>query len=145
MTPGHVRSRAVGALSAGSGAIGAVDSQRWSPSREARRSFVEVLGEGRSPVAPARPPAELARPAPPARPAAGAGPPDARAVLSAVLRSERHIDALLAAAARGRSFSAGELLALQSTVFQYSQVVEVVARATDRLLGSVKQTLGTQV
>jgi len=38
-----------------------------------------------------------------------------------------------------------ELLALQATVFRYSQAVEVVSRATDKLIGAVKQTLGTQV
>jgi hypothetical protein len=68
-----------------------------------------------------------------------------RALLERTLRGERQVDALLAAAARGKTFSPSELLALQATVFRYSQTVEVVSRATDKLVGAVKQTLGTQV
>jgi hypothetical protein len=67
------------------------------------------------------------------------------ALLERTLRGERQVDALLAAAARGKTFSPSELLALQATVFRYSQTVEVVSRATDKLVGAVKQTLGTQV
>ena len=58
---------------------------------------------------------------------------------------ERQVDTLLAAAARGKTFSPAELLALQATVFRYSQAVEIVSRATDKLVGAVKQTMGTQV
>lgn len=61
------------------------------------------------------------------------------------LRAEQRVDALIAAAGRGRTFSAAELIALQATVFRYSQTIEVISRAADRLVGSVKQTLGTQV
>ena len=38
-----------------------------------------------------------------------------------------------------------EIRALQATVFRASQAVEVVSRATDKLVGAVKQTVGTQV
>jgi len=55
------------------------------------------------------------------------------------------VDTLLAAAATGKTFSPAELLALQATVFRYSQAVEVVSRATDKLIGAVKQTMSTQV
>jgi len=58
---------------------------------------------------------------------------------------EARVDALLDAAARGKTFTPGELIALQATVFRYSQTVEVLSRATDKLVGAVKQTLGTQV
>jgi hypothetical protein len=34
---------------------------------------------------------------------------------------------------------------MQATVFRYSQTVEVLSRATDRLVGAVKQAFGTQV
>jgi len=68
-----------------------------------------------------------------------------RALLERTLDSERRVDTLLAAAARGKTFSPSELLALQATVFKYSQAVEVVSRAADKLVGAVKQTLGTQV
>ena len=68
-----------------------------------------------------------------------------RAMAESALRAEKKVDALIAAAGRGRSFSAAELIALQATVFRYSQTVEVISRAADRLVGAVKQTLGTQV
>ena len=68
-----------------------------------------------------------------------------RGVLERAVAAERNIDALLAAAARGKTFSPGDLLALQATVFRYSQTVEIVSRVADRLVGAVKQVMGTQV
>jgi hypothetical protein len=68
-----------------------------------------------------------------------------RAVLERAVAAERNIDTLLAAAARGKTFSPGELLALQATVFRYSQTVEIVSRVADRLVGAIKQVMGTQV
>jgi hypothetical protein len=59
--------------------------------------------------------------------------------------AEKQVDALLAAAARGKTFTPGQLLAMQATVARYSQTVEVVSRVADRLVGAVKQTMGTQV
>jgi hypothetical protein len=81
------------------------------------------------------------RPTPPPR----NGAPVFQAMVDRTLRAEATVDGLIAAAARGRTFSAGELIALQATVFRYSQTVEVISRAADRLVGSIKQTLGTQV
>jgi hypothetical protein len=102
-----------------------------------------VLREGRAAA-----PAAAPRPAPaavaPPKPPASAGPGVAR-VLASALAGEKRVDALLEAAARGKTFTAGELLAMQATVFRYSQTVEVLSRATDRLVGAVKQTLGTPV
>ena len=113
------------------------------------RTFTAVLGErlGSGPAPPAAP----AAPAPPRPPAAGPrktaapAPSPVRALLEQTVGTERRVDTLLAAAARGRTFSPGELLALQATVFRYSQAVEIVSRATDKLVGAVKQTMGTQV
>jgi hypothetical protein len=68
-----------------------------------------------------------------------------RSLVQGTLDGERRVDTLLAAAARGKTFSPSELLALQATVFRYSQAVEVVSRASDKLVGAVKQALGTQV
>lgn len=67
------------------------------------------------------------------------------AMVERTLQAENKVDTLIAAVARGRTFSPGELIALQATVFRYSQTVEVISRAADRLVGSIKQTLGTQV
>jgi hypothetical protein len=76
------------------------------------------------------------------RPSTGTAVP---ALLERAFRTEDRVDALLAAAATGKSFSPGQLLALQSTVFRYTQTVEVVSRVADRLVGTIKQTMGTQV
>ncbi len=68
-----------------------------------------------------------------------------RTLLTRVLDEEKKMNSVLAAAARGKTFSASELLALQSMVFRYTQTVEIVSRAADRVIGAVKQTMGTQV
>ena len=68
-----------------------------------------------------------------------------RALIVRALAAETKVDALLEAAARGKTFSAAELLALQATVFRYSQTVEIVSRVADRLVGAIKQTMSTQV
>jgi hypothetical protein len=65
--------------------------------------------------------------------------------LAGASAGEARVDAILDAAARGKTFTPAELLAMQATVFRYSQTVEVLSRATDRLVGAIKQTLGTQV
>ena len=106
------------------------------------RAFTTVLGERDAPAAGPTPPAAV-RPPPTA--AAPVSPSPVRAFLERTLTAEQRVDTLLAAAARGKTFSPAELLALQATVFRYSQAVEVVSRATDKLIGAVKQTLGTQV
>ncbi|HEY2730399.1 MAG TPA: hypothetical protein VGK52_10685 [Polyangia bacterium] len=117
------------------------------------RSFLEVLGEGTPRRgSPAGPPgssegAPVARAATPP-PASWAPSPLARGLaraLDGAAAGEARLDAILDAAARGKSFTPAELLAVQATVFRYSQTVEVLSRATDRLVGAVKQTLGTQV
>jgi hypothetical protein len=111
------------------------------------RRFIEVLEEGRHSAADgarrraAVPSPSLAAAVASAAPAAG----PTRSLLESGLRSENKIDAILIAAGRGKTFSAAELLAMQATVFRYSQTVEVVSRAADRLVGAIKQTLGTQV
>lgn len=79
---------------------------------------------------------------PTARPARGS---PVRAVLERLASAENRLDAVLGAAARGKTFSPAELLALQSGVFRYAQTVEVVSRVADRLVGAVKQTMGTAV
>lgn len=107
-----------------------------------QRQFVEVLGEASGASGPrgartARPSDQKAAPLPETM--------GIRRTLEGLLAAERRIDALVNAAKGGRTFSAGELLVMQSTVFRYAQTVEIVSRAADRLVGAVKQTLSTQV
>ncbi len=68
-----------------------------------------------------------------------------RAMLERAVGAEKQVDALLDAAARGKTFTPAQLLAMQATVARYAQTVEVVSRVADRLVGAVKQTMGTQV
>jgi hypothetical protein len=113
--------------------------------REVGKSFTAVLAErvGPGPEA-ARPQASVPREAPAAKPTS-AGPGPVRAALERLVSTENRVDALLHAAAKGKTFSPAELIALQSSVFRYSQTVEVVSRAADRIVGAVKQTMGTNV
>ncbi|HEY6477743.1 MAG TPA: hypothetical protein VI456_14285 [Polyangia bacterium] len=113
----------------------------------AGKPFSTVLVEGRalgpqtpSTVAIGKP---AAVPAPPVVPGPSAGP--VRAMFERALGAEKKVDALLEAAARGKTFTPAQLLAMQATVARYSQTVEVVSRVADRLVGAVKQTMGTQV
>jgi hypothetical protein len=108
------------------------------------RPFVAVLDDRLQSAAPQTTSAPAATPAAtmPA-PCSPAGP--VRAMLERAMGSEKQIDALLDAAARCKTFKPGELLAMQATVARYSQTVEVVSRVADRLVGALKQTMGTQV
>jgi len=125
-------------------------SNRAAAPRRAR-AFTTVLAERVGPApSPAAPPPAPSKPPPHqrSRPPAvtgAASPSPVRGLLERALGAERRVDTLLAAAAGGKTFSPGELLALQATVFNYSQAIEVVSRATDKLVGAVKQTMGTQV
>ena len=97
------------------------------PGGRAPRSFSFVLGEKTAPAA------------------APAATRAALGLLASAADRERAIDGFVRAAAGGRTFTPGQLLAVQATVARYAQTVEVVSRAADRLFGAVKQTLGTQV
>jgi hypothetical protein len=67
------------------------------------------------------------------------------AALARMADSQRSVDRLIDAAARGRTFTPAQLLALQATVSRDAQAVEVVSRVTDRVVGAVKQALSAQV
>src|SRR6185503_17283236 len=110
---------------------------------KSRRPFTAVLGEqvGARPT-----PRTPAAPAPAAAPTRPAEMGQAvRGLLERVVTTENRVDKLLQAAARGKTFSPSELLALQTSVFRYSQTVEVASRVADRLVGAIKQTVGTSV
>ena len=96
-----------------------------------------------------QPPAAAAAPRP--QPAASARTPairrrrqPVRAMLERAVGAEKQVDALLEAAARGKTFTPAQLLAMQATVARYAQTVEVVSRVADRLVGAIKQTMGTR-
>jgi len=97
-------------------------------------TFAVVLGER------AGAPAPWAAAAPSS---GGVGP--LRTALMGVADAQRGVDRLIDAAARGRTFTPAQLLALQVAVSRDAQAVEVVSRVTDRLVGAVKQALGAQI
>jgi len=52
---------------------------------------------------------------------------------------------VLAAARAGRTFTSGELLALQAEAYRCAQVVDLGAKLAEQGAQSVKQALATQV
>ena len=110
-----------------------------------RQTFLQVLEEGsaRRPDG-ARVPSQTS---PPRQPGVSGSPSSTalRTLLARTFRTEDQLDRVIASASAGKTFSAGQLLALQATAFRYAQTVEVISRAADRLVGGIKQTLGTQV
>jgi hypothetical protein len=122
-----------------------------APAPGPAKSFTTVLDEG-SPVG-LQPPADAASRSQPSprrtpgnqRPTPTPASNPVRAMLTRAVGAEKQVDALLEAAARGKTFTPAQLLAMQATVARYAQTVEVVSRVADRLVGAVKQTMGTQV
>ncbi len=55
------------------------------------------------------------------------------------------LDALLADARRGRTFSAAELLCLQADAHRFAQAVEIAARAVEHGVQGLRQALQAQV
>ena len=92
------------------------------------RSFAAVL-EARGPV---RPPLAPARPAVPA-------------ALAAVERAQARLDAVLAAARSGKTFTAQELLGLQAEAYRTAQTVDLAAKLVEQGAQGVKQALNTQL
>jgi len=81
-------------------------------------------------------------------PPASTGPPlhhVARVAVENVERARQRLDAALAAARQGRTFTAQELLALQADAYRYSQVVEVASKVVEQGAQSLKQAVNTQV
>jgi hypothetical protein len=104
-----------------------------------------------APVAPA-PVAILHRDllsAPPSRRApVPAGPQAATgwtAPLGEIERARARLDGMLAEARRGRSFSAQELLLLQSDAHRFAQSVELASRAVEHGVQGLRQALQAQV
>lgn len=83
--------------------------------------------------------------APPA-PAAPAPPAGvARLALGSIERARQGLDAVLAAARQGRTFTAQELLTLQADAYRYSQTIEIASKVVEQGAQAVKQAVHTQV
>ena len=65
--------------------------------------------------------------------------------LQGIERAQVRLDALLAAARSGRTFTAQELMALQGEAYRFSQTVELSAKLVEQGAQAVKQALHAQV
>jgi len=88
--------------------------------------------------------AQLGRQAPPAPPPAPPAPPLA-AALRSVEAAQASLDAVLAGARRGQTFSAGQLLALQADAHRLAQTLDVAGKLVEQGVQSVKQAVQAQV
>ena len=73
------------------------------------------------------------------RPAAAASPPRC----AASTRAQARLDAVLAAARRGRAFTAGELLALQADAYRLTQTLDVAGKLVEQGVQAAKQAVQT--
>jgi hypothetical protein len=76
-------------------------------------------------------------------------PPPPAAWLAQSLRSlegsQARLDRVLQAARGGRTFTAGELLALQADAYRFTQTLDVAAKLVEHGVQSVKQAANAQV
>jgi hypothetical protein len=82
-----------------------------------------------------------------ARMAAAHAPPAAPGPIGTALRqldaAQARLDGVLAAARRGRIFSAGELLVLQAEAYRFTQTFDVAAKVVEHGVQAVKQAVQT--
>jgi hypothetical protein len=77
-------------------------------------------------------------------PATGAAHP-AMSALAAIDRAQARVDAVLAAARAGRTFTAAELIGLQTEAYRCAQTVDLASKLAEQGAQSVKQALNTQL
>jgi len=100
-----------------------------APVTPERQSFGALL-EARTPLrtAPADP-----RPGP------------ALSALAGIERAQARLDAVLAAARSGRTFTAAELIGLQAEAYRCAQTVDLASKLVEQGAQSVKQAVNTQI
>ncbi len=69
----------------------------------------------------------------------------ARAALESIENARVRLDAALAAARRGQTFTAPELLALQADAHRFAHAVELASKVVEGGAQAVKQAVNTQV
>lgn len=79
------------------------------------------------------------------RPLGAQAPSPALRLVEAVERARCRLDAALSEARRGRTFSAGELLALQADAYRAGQTLELASRVVEQGAQSVRQAVNTPV
>ncbi len=109
--------------------VGAVPPAAISPAAQPRPSFAASL-ESHAPLRRASTAAQ------------GAVPP-AAAALAHVEKAQARLDAVLAAARTGRTFTAAELIALQGEAYRCAQTVDLASKLVEQGAQAVKQALNT--
>jgi hypothetical protein len=69
----------------------------------------------------------------------------AMSALAAVDRAQARVDAVLAAARTGRTFTAAELIGLQAEAYRCAQTVDLASKLAEQGAQAVKQALNTQL
>src|SRR5512138_2111916 len=78
-------------------------------------------------------------------PAPAAAPSPALAALDRIERAQRRLDAVLAEARAGRTFTAAELIGLQAQAYAYAQTVDLASKLVEQGAQSVRQAVNTQL
>lgn len=81
----------------------------------------------------------------PARSGPSALPDPARTGLEAVAAAQSRLDAVLQAGRSGKTFTAGELLALQADAYRAVQTVDLAGKLVEQGAQSVRHALNTQL
>ncbi len=76
---------------------------------------------------------------------APAPPQPAVRALASVERAQARLDAVLAAARSGKTFTAAELIGLQAEAYRCAQTVDLATKLVEQGAQSVKQAVNTQV
>jgi hypothetical protein len=111
---------------------------------------VVPVGAAQAPAAPAPPPrpsfaARLEPRAAPPAPTPLPRTPPAVAALSGIERAQARLDAVLAAARAGRTFTAVELIGLQTQAYRCAQTIDLASKLVEQGAQAVKQALNTQL
>lgn len=75
---------------------------------------------------------------------APATPDFLRTAAQRIARGELRIEQVIRQCQRGGGISQEQLIALQATVYRYTQEIELAAKLVDKLTGAVRQTLTSQ-
>lgn len=66
-------------------------------------------------------------------------------VMEDVMQGQNKLEEIINLGLSGRSFSTPELLAMQASVFRFSQELELTSKVVEKATATIKQTMNTQV
>jgi hypothetical protein len=110
---------------------GALPPAAIAPATTTRSTFRAVLDSRAAVLRPSAPPAPRDHPA--------------ASALAHVERAQARLDAVLAAARAGRTFTAAELIGLQAEAYRCAQTIDLASKLVEQGAQSMKQALNTQL